>query len=91
MSIEWDDTKSRRNLTKHGISFDEAALLLEGDGIELKANVRGEPRRKVITRFAGEYFAIVIARLGQRTRIISARHATPAERSCYDRYLNRGV
>ena len=47
MNIEWDTTKARSNLRKHGVSFDEAAsifhdaLALTGDDPDHSV---GEPR-----------------------------------------------
>ena len=88
MPYLWDSDKAHKNLLKHGISFDEAAWLLDGDYVAFKANVNGEPRVKAITRCLGEYFAIVFVERDSVTRIISARHATAKERSCYDRHIN---
>jgi uncharacterized protein len=30
MDFEWDEAKNRRNLAKHGISFEEAARVFAG-------------------------------------------------------------
>ena len=88
---EWDADKASRNIEKHGVSFEEAAQLMMGDYVEYKANVKGESRSKAVTRFNGEYFAIVFTRRGKRIRIISARHATAKERAGYEKHINGGV
>ncbi len=88
MRFEWDDAKAEANEAKHGVTFEEAAELLSGDFLELRADTRGGERRsKAIARDRGEYFAVVYTERQGATRVISARRATKEERACYDKYL----
>lgn len=91
--FEWDDWKAVRNLTKHGVSFPEAATVFEdklsivNDDLEHSWD---EPRLILIGSSAmGRVLLVVYTeRVRQngrdRYRIIGARKATPAERSSYE-------
>lgn len=87
--FEWDPEKAFSNERKHGVTFDEAALMLLGDYVELPAKVRGEARWMALARDGGEFFAIVFTRRGENIRIISARHATIPKRITYERHIDR--
>ncbi|HLP67951.1 MAG TPA: BrnT family toxin [Rhizobium sp.] len=90
MIFEWDDAKNRTNLTKHGISFEEARLVFDGpllSGRDERFDY-GEPR--VISIGAIETVVIVVVVHTDRggiTRIISARLANRRERNRYRDYL----
>jgi len=80
--------KARKNLAKHGISFDEAATVF---GDPLGASVRdpdhslGEDR--YITIGLSDRFRLIIvshADHHDRVRIISARQLTRAEKKTYE-------
>lgn len=84
--FEWDENKAQSNRQKHGVTFEEAAevffdpLYATGD-----ASVLGESRAYIIGyNFASSLLLIIYAERGQRTRIISARPATRAERKLYE-------
>ena len=46
MIYEWDDAKSQANLVKHGLAFEDAGDVFEGDVITVAAQRKdyGEPR-----------------------------------------------
>ena len=88
MQFEYDPSKSASNLEKHGIDFEEAQTLWDGTTVEFEANVRGERRTKAIGKIYGLYYAAIYTMRNGRTRIISVRRATQAERSAYDRHEN---
>ncbi len=84
MLFEWDMAKARRNLTKHGVPFDEAltvfydplsATFADPDHSE-------EEQRYVTIGFSakGRLLVVAHAERGQAIRIISARCATSRER-----------
>src|SRR5262249_306485 len=86
VEFEWDENKARSNVQKHGITFEEAAevffdpLHSIGD-----ASVAGEYREYIIGyNLASNLLIIIYAERGDRTRIISARVATRAERRLYE-------
>ncbi len=88
MKFEWDPDKARKNLAKHGISFDEATAVF-GDPLavtiddpdhshgEQRFLTRGLSRRGHLT---------VVAHTDRdgRVRIINAREATAQERNTYE-------
>jgi len=100
-NFEWDETKARKNLRKHGVSFDDAALVLadeEGDifHIEEFDDVYSADEERYITTAShpdDRSIVLVIAwtdrstKRAKVTRIISARPATPTERKQYGKEI----
>ncbi|MGI8468467.1 MAG: BrnT family toxin [Pyrinomonadaceae bacterium] len=80
MRFDWDSQKAARNLTKHGVSFQEAATVF------------GDPdhsidERRFLTIGASENNRLLIvshADNGEIIRIISARELTRRERKLYE-------
>ncbi len=85
MRYLWDIDKARLNQEKHGVSFEEAAELLQGSFAFVQSNINHEQRIKAVARNRGEYFTIIYAPRDSAIRIISARHASEKERKFYDR------
>ncbi|MCI2241831.1 BrnT family toxin [Adlercreutzia faecimuris] len=81
--------KSRANLLKHGIDFEEAQRLWDDrHRLSMSLESRGEERRMLIARYGGCcWSAVYVGRLGA-IRLISVRRATKREVSCYDRARN---
>jgi len=86
VEFEWDEEKAALNSEKHGVTFEEAAeaffdpFYQTGD-----ATVDEEPREFVIGyTFDWRLLLVVNAECGVRTRIISARPVTRAERKLYE-------
>jgi len=84
--FEWDAAKAQRNVEKHGVTFEEAAeaffdpFYQTGD-----ASVNDEWRDFVLGYSLAQRLLLVIyTERGERTRIISARPATRAERKLYE-------
>ncbi len=92
MQFEWDEKKNESNLSKHGISFEEAKQIF--DGILL---TRIDDRKDYgETRFIsigmlGESIIILVAHTDRNgiTRLISARKANERERTIYHDHINR--
>ena len=88
MEFEWDPDKARRNLTKHGISFSEAATVF-GDP---RALTFFDPdQSKDEDRFItfgcsedGTHCVVAHTDREQRIRIISARPMSRRERKTYE-------
>jgi uncharacterized protein len=87
----WDGGKAERNLSKHGLSFDEATEAFADpqalDGPDLKHSGI-ETRRLLIGMTAGGRVVTIAytrreADEGETTRIISARSASARERAAY--------
>jgi uncharacterized protein len=92
MSYEWDAGKNVANQMKHGISFEEALLIFEGDvltGVDTRRDC-GETR-KVCIGAIQDLIVIVIVHTDRNgfIRIISARLANRKERQKYHDYLRR--
>ena len=88
MRFEWDKTKAALNLAKHGVSFEEAATVLDDPrALPVSDDARGESRLAVTGLSASSrlLFVVVVERTEDVIRIVSARRATKAERRRYDR------
>ncbi|MES1211142.1 MAG: BrnT family toxin, partial [Acidobacteriota bacterium] len=79
MRFEWDPEKARRNLAKHGLSFNEAATVF-GDsfGWTYPDREHSEFEERWITvGMSEQHLLLVVAHTieenGQRVRILSAR------------------
>lgn len=90
MRIEWDKKKADSNIKKHGVYFEDAALVFDDpqqytllDRVE-----NGEERWQTIGKVGGAVILLVahtyIDKNGQEViRIISARRAEKKERTIY--------
>ena len=86
--FEWDPAKDRANRRKHGVAFDEAATVF-GDPLSINmpdpSHSITEERFLVLGRSVRDRLLVVAyAERGPRTRLISARLASPAERRGYE-------
>jgi uncharacterized DUF497 family protein len=84
--FEWDENKAQINIQKHDVTFEEAAeaffdpFYQTGD-----ASVNDEERDFIIGyTFSQRLLLAVYTDRKDRTRIISARSATRAERKVYE-------
>jgi uncharacterized DUF497 family protein len=91
--FEWDPKKAAANLTKHGISFEEASMVFADpnamDGPD-RYHSAGEIRFLRLGRSALGSVVMVAYTLrrtehGETIRIISARRASRKERAAYAR------
>lgn len=86
VQFEWDEDKAALNLKKHGIAFQDAArVFYDVNRIEWYdiAHSIDEDRYNTIGKVRDVIFVVYTERK-ERTRIISARKATPTERRVYD-------
>lgn len=87
MEFEWDEQKARKNLRKHGISFEEAVTVFsdwESLTIPDPAHSVGEQRYLLLGMSShGNVLVVSHAERGDNMRIISARRATARERRQY--------
>lgn len=96
-NFEWDEAKAQKNLKKHRVSFDDAALVLsdqEGHAFHVEEydgeHSSGEDRFVTTASHPDDRGIVLIISWTDRstehakvTRIISARAAKPAERKRY--------
>lgn len=89
LRFSWDRTKASANLTKHGISFEEASSVL-GDPLSLtipdpEHSSPGEERFITIgLSTAGRLLVVIHSDQDESVRIISGRVATSHERTDYE-------
>ena len=88
--FEWDESKDRANMVKHGVGFDEARRVFSDPRVIIREDrvVGGEERMQAIGHVDRVLLVVHTVRvegLGAMIRIISARKATPAERKLYEK------
>ena len=88
MRFEWDPEKARSNLTKHGVSFDEAATVF-GDPLAVTIHDPDhslQEQRFLTTGLSKIQRLLIVAHTDRegRVRMINAREVTPTERSQYE-------
>ena len=88
MRVEWNAAKAAVNLRKHEVSFDEAASVffdpLSATGADPDHSV---DERHFVTfgmSSSGRLLVVVHVDRGDAIRVITARHATRAERKLYE-------
>jgi uncharacterized protein len=86
---EWDDDKATVNAKKHGVTFSEAATALDdAKALDLPENPKAPQNVHTLAR-GHDGILFIVWTLGdeQRSRLISARRADPAEE---EKYVGRG-
>jgi hypothetical protein len=83
----WDPTKAKRNLAKHGVSFDDAEIVFD-DALFLvfaDPDHSTEESRLIIVGQSkpGRLLVVAYTERSDAVRIISAREATRHERRIY--------
>jgi uncharacterized protein len=81
--FEWDDEKSRRNLAKHGIDFDDAKEVFYRPVIIRQSNRDNEERWVAVGYSENRLVAVIFTRRADVIRIISARRARKNEEREY--------
>ena len=88
LRFSWDDQKAGANLTKHGVSFEEATSVFD----DARALIRHDPdhslgeHREIIVGISDSRRLLFVSFTERRDvlRIISAREATKRERKHYE-------
>lgn len=88
LNFQWDENKARTNLTKHGVSLEEAATVF-GDALSLTipdpAHSQSEERYIILgSSHTGKLLVVVHTERGDSICIISARRASRKERKSYE-------
>jgi len=89
LRFEWDSKKARANITKHGVTFEEATTVF-GDPLSLTIAdpLHSTTEKRFITMgMTRDDNLLVIVHTARHSaiRIISAREATPRERRNYEK------
>ncbi|MCB0049828.1 MAG: BrnT family toxin [Caldilinea sp.] len=90
--FEWDVNKARRNLTKHGVSFEEAKTTFNDPFLlTFPDEFHSETEDRFVSiGYSGRQRLLLVVHTEQAQdnelliRIISSRHATAAERMTYE-------
>lgn len=86
--FEWDEEKAKKNLKKHGVSFEEAATIFNDPRIATIFDPdHSEDEERFVSlgmSFIQRLLSVVHTKRGKRSRLISARKATKAERKTYE-------
>ena len=88
MKFDWDEEKAKRNLSKHGISFDEATSVFD-DPLFLtfadSEHSRNERRFIIMGKSAkGRLLVVSYTDRSETISLISARPVTNKERKAYE-------
>lgn len=91
MLFEWDSEKEKKNIDKHGIDFNTAALVFHDENrIEIydESHSEFEDRYITIGQINGVAVVVLVVYTERESaiRLISARRATKQERSLYYDY-----
>lgn len=84
--FDWDETKARSNLVKHGVPFPYAVrVFLDPNVVDFDASREGdmEVRRKAVGLIDGKLHAVVYVDRGGVRRVISARRTNVTEQRAY--------
>ncbi|MDE5945921.1 MAG: BrnT family toxin [Oscillospiraceae bacterium] len=88
MLFEWDDEKEQTNIKKHKLDFTTASYVFSDENrLEIFDECHSDDEDRYITIGLINQVPIVVmvvyTERGERIRLISARKATPKERSLY--------
>jgi uncharacterized protein len=78
--FEWDEDKAASNLAKHNVSFEEGVLAVNDQYAIVDLDTSSAEERLVFIGMSAEaILSVVTVERRERTRIISARHASRPE------------
>jgi uncharacterized DUF497 family protein len=85
MPFKYDPHKSKINLAKHGMDFEDAQALWDDEHrLEIPAKPMDEPRFLVIGKIKDTLWSAVITYRAEHVRIISVRRSRDDERELYE-------
>lgn len=88
MEFEWNEEKAAVNLSRHGVSFDEAKTVFSDPlYVDFYDPDHSYDEQRYITigeSQAGRLLLVSYTERGNAIRLISAREVTPAERKAYE-------
>ena len=89
MKYEWDEGKNRRNIAKHGSSFEDAEQVFSGPCVTFEDSRLdyGEERLVTLGLLAGRLVVIAHSPRDEGTRIISMRKGNRREQEIYQKRL----
>ena len=90
--FEWHEPKRQSNLVQHGIDFEDAKEIWQGEVLEVPSeqDEHGEQRYMAYGVLEGRIIAVVFTWRGTVRRLISARRARRHERQDYQDVFGTG-
>ena len=93
LTFEWDEGKSKQNVRKHGVTFEEAKTVFN-DPFAITItdpDHSDEEERYLDIGFSsqGKLLVVWYSERGENMRIIGCRRATPSERKIYEEKQER--
>jgi uncharacterized protein len=90
--FEWHEPKRQSNLVQHGIDFEDAKEIWQGEVLEVPSeqDEHGEQRYMAYGVLEGRIIAVVFTWRGTVRRLISARRARTYERRHYQNLFGQG-
>jgi hypothetical protein len=91
MKYEWDEAKNRKNVAKHGLSFEDAEWVFSGPCVTFEDDRfdYGEERLVTLGLLAGRLVVVAHSPRDHGTRIISMRKGNRREREIYQERLSK--
>jgi uncharacterized protein len=91
VTFEWDENKNRKNIRKHGVSFEEAMEVFGDHLSDMFEDIYSENERRFLTIGMSVKKRLLIVSHTEdedkeKIRIISARELTKHEHRQYERY-----
>ena len=85
LKFEWSDEKAEINIKKHGIYFEDAALVFfDNNAIYYSDDEHSEEENRLkVVGMVKKVLAVIYTERGEVNRIISARFADKKERNDY--------
>jgi uncharacterized DUF497 family protein len=86
MKFEWDPEKSKKNLQKHGVTFQESIEIWQGIYLEIDEIAKtkdGEKRGATIGLIKGEVYTAIWTLRGKILRLISVRRSRDGEKEIF--------
>ncbi|HKM47099.1 MAG TPA: BrnT family toxin [Terriglobales bacterium] len=89
MKYEWDEAKNRKNIAKHGLSFEDAEQVFSGPCVTFEDDRLdyGEERLITLGLLVGRLVVIAHSPRDEGTRIISMRKGNRREQKIYQKRL----
>ena len=90
MKFEYDPCKSKSNLAKHGIDFEELQQLWEREIVSFETKPGTDVQRELcIGTINGKHWTAIITRRKRAIRIISGRRSRKEEVERYEEAIQR--
>ena len=85
LKFQYDPRKSRSNLKKHGIDFEQAQVLWDDPNlVTITTRSDDEPRSLIIARVKKQHWSAIVTDREDEIRIISVRRSRAAEVELYE-------